>query len=154
MWPFDTLRRHRFQRRYHAALLVYLAAYTYPRLSPADQQRIDREIEQYYERNTGFSAYEFKTFLSVSFKAAFWAVVMNELSIPPAVAGEQWTLPKKRWWSDRLAAAHQLVANFRPYNPITNAARERLASKGVNVEALEQYLTTAVARPPLPTKQA
>ena len=153
MWPFDALRRRRFQRRYHAALVVYLAAYTYPRLSPADQQRIDREIEPYYERNTGFSAYEFKAFLPVSFKAAFWATVMNDLSIPPAVAGEQWTLPKKRWWADRLAAAHRLVANFRPYNPITNEVRDHLANKGVNVEELEQYLITSVARPPRANKQ-
>ena len=115
---------------------MFLEAFTHARLSPTDQQRVADKIEKLFTNNVMVSYTDFRLFMPLAAKVAFWAVAMDSLSIPPAVDGESWRLPRRSWWFSRLGVINKLLLDFRPFNSITNQVKSDLAAKGVNVEPL------------------
>jgi hypothetical protein len=139
MGLLQKLRERKFRRQYLAALTIYEAAYTYKQLSRSDQQRICEWIRHMIDDrfNPAFSYKEFELFLLVSAKAPFWAVAMQALDIPPAIAGEVWQFPASvRRWS-RIRLANKLILDWRLLSDATRQVGEYLTSKGVDVAAID-----------------
>jgi len=85
--------------------------------------------------NPAFSFKEFELFLPVRAKAAFWALAMNSLGIPPMVPGEVWQIPvQSRWRNIRLA--NRLILDWRSFDPTTIQVRDYLKSKGADVTTI------------------
>jgi hypothetical protein len=99
---FQYLKQWQVRRRYRAALTIYLASYTYRYLSLDDQHRVSDWTRNLIDGkfNPAFSFKEFELFLPVRAKAAFWAVAMNSLGIPPAGPGELWQIPVQSRWGN------------------------------------------------------
>lgn len=135
---FRYLKERQVRRRYRTALIIYLASYTYLHLSSGDQSRVSNWIRNLIDGkfNPAFSFKEFELFLPVRAKAAFWAVALNSLGIPPAVSGEVWQLPiKSRWGNIRLA--NKMILNWRLSSPATIQVQDYLKSKGVDVTTID-----------------
>jgi hypothetical protein len=139
MNSFQRLKHWQFRRRYRAALTIYIASYTYKTLSSEDQGRISNWVRNLIDGkfNPAFSFKEFELFLPMHAKAAFWAVAMKSLGIPPAVPGEIWRIPPQPRWLSRFGVANKLIRDWRPFNAITTQVQEFLKSKGVDVSTID-----------------
>jgi hypothetical protein len=133
------LKQWQVRRRYRAALTIYVAAYTYRHLCPDDQNRISDWVRHLIDGkfNPAFSFKEFELFLPVHAKAAFWAVAMKSLAIPPAVPGEVWQIPVQPRWRSRFSVVNKLLRDWRPYNTTTNKVQDYLKSKDVDVTTMD-----------------
>jgi hypothetical protein len=125
------------QLRYTAALTILLAEYTFSVLSPKDKERVDEKV---YANLTGpllgFSRIEFQRMWSRALKAAWRAVAMAELGIPPAIEAEQWNIPKsRRWFGLPNSVPSKLFVNYCAAGEAANQARSYLEGKGINVQA-------------------
>ena len=89
MHLFQRLKQRQVRRRYQAALAIYVASHTYRHLSMDDQLRISDWVKNLIEEKSTvlvtFKDYEL--FWPVRAKAAYWAVAMKSLGIPPAIPG-------------------------------------------------------------------
>lgn len=136
---YQLIKQLQFRRRYQTALTIYVAAYTYKSLAPEEQNRVSDWVKNLIDGkfNPSFSFKEFELFLPIHAKAAFWAVAMKSLGIPPAVAGETWQIPIQRRWMNRFTVVNGLLRNWRPFNPTTSKVEEYLKSKGVDVTTVD-----------------
>jgi hypothetical protein len=137
---FEFLKRRRYRERFRAALAVYVAAYTYELLTASDKACVREWIREFAEwRGTwsGITFFEFDMFLDARAKAAFWAVAMNDLGIPPSIPGEHWDIPSTPGWWSRHREVDRLLLHFRPYNATTTEVENYLLSKGIDVGAID-----------------
>ena len=137
---FEFLKRRRHRERYRAAMTVYVAVYTYARLTAGDKARVGEWVREFLEgrrSSGGFTYLEFDMFFDARSKAAFWAVAMNALGIPPAIPGEHWDIPNPAGWWRRHGEIDRLLLHFRPYNPTTTEVENYLSSKGIDVGAID-----------------
>lgn len=139
MSPLAQIKQWRVRQRYRAALTIYVASYTYKTLSVDDQWRISNWIKTLIDGqfNPAFSFKEYELFLPIHIKAAFWAVAMNALGIPPAVPGETWLIPSQRRWLSRFGVINKLIRDWRPFNATTTEVERFLNSKGVDASAID-----------------
>ena len=150
MNPFRHVTQRRGQRRYKTALTIYLAIHTYLNLPATDRDRVSAWVKELIDGkfNPSFSFKEFELFLPVYAKAAFWAVAMKSLCIPPAVLGEEWQIPDQPRWTNRFSVVNGLLRNWRPSNPTTTKAENYLKSKGVDVTILDPSAKQAMRQVP------
>jgi hypothetical protein len=139
MTPFAHLKQWQVRQRYRAALTIYVASYTYKTLSIHDQCRISDWVKDLIDGqfNPSFSFKEYELFLPIHTKAAFWAVAMNALGIPPAVPGETWLIPRQRGWLRRFGVINKLIRDWRPFNATTTQVQEFLNSKGIDTSTID-----------------
>lgn len=138
---FQRLKQRKVRRRYDAALTIYVAAYTYGHLSTTDQKRVADWIKNLIDGGflPAFSFMEFKLFMQVKAKAAFWAVAMKSLGIPPSIPGEVWQIPAQPRWGSRFSVVNKLLGNWRLIGPTTTEAENYLISKGIDVTSIDLH---------------
>ena len=136
---FEHLKQWRVRRRYQAALAIYVASYTYRQLSMDDQRRISDWVKNLIDGKitvlVSFKDYEL--FMPVRAKAAYWAVAMKSLGIPPAIPGEVWEIPGQSRWRHRFSVVNKLLQDFRPFSSTTTQVQDYLKSKGVDVTNID-----------------
>jgi hypothetical protein len=139
MHLFQHLKQKQVRRRYRAALTIYVAAYTYRHLSLDDQSRISDWVRNLIDGkfNPAFSFKEFELFLPVRAKAAFWAVAMKSLGIPPAVPGEDWRIPIQPRFLSRFSVVNKLLLDWRLRSAATTQVEDYLKAKGIDVTAID-----------------
>ncbi len=136
---FGRLGNRSRQRKYRATLTIYTAIYTHGTLSGSDRTLVRDWLHSYLDRPflPAPSFVEFELLLPLHAKAPFWAIAMNELSIPPAVPDERWEVPGRgapnRYW------ATQLPLNFQLYGAVADQVRSYLSSKGVDISHIQPY---------------
>ena len=139
MHLFQRLKQWQVRRRYQAALVIYVASYTYRHLSMDDQRRISDWVKNLIEGKftvmVSFKDYEL--FWPIRAKAAYWAVAMKSLGIPPAIPGEVWEIPNQPRWRHRFTVVNKLLRDFRPFNRTTTQVQDYLKSKGVDVTTID-----------------
>ena len=127
------------ERRYKAAVAIYLAAYTYSVMAPAERARGDTKVYADMKSGlTGFSPMEFQKMWSPPMRAAWRAYAMLDLGIPPAIEGEIWSVPKSRrilWGVPN--GPNKLFIDYRASNEATSRAQSYLEAKGMDARALE-----------------
>jgi hypothetical protein len=126
------------ERRYNAAVAVYLAAYTYNLLGAAERSAVDQQV--YTDMNgslVGISPIEFQRMWPLAMKSAWRAYAMLELGISPAIEGGAWRLPKSRrkLWGFKTGA-NRLFSAYRSNDQATAQAKSELASKGMDLREL------------------
>jgi hypothetical protein len=127
------------ERRYKAAMAVYLAAYTYQTMTLAKRQEVDGQVYKNLDgKIVGASPFEFQRLYPSPVKAACRAFAMNDLGIPPAIEGEKWNLPNaRRLWGALSNAPFKLHADYRPMDEATIRAQSYLEAKGIEWRALD-----------------
>src|SRR5882757_1351332 len=86
-----------YERRYNAAIAIYLAAYTFTTMAPEERARVDERVYADMDGGlVGFSPIEFQRMWPPPMQAAWRAYAMSGLGIPPAIEREVWRLPKSR----------------------------------------------------------
>jgi hypothetical protein len=136
MLGLGAIRQSRSRRRYAAALTIIIAGYTYSLLTAIERQKVDEAVSKILTGTLGgASPFVFQRFYSASLKAACRAFAMAELHIPPAIPGESWNLPKKRWWMS--PTPFDLLRNYRMSDNATTRAQVYLAARGVDLGALD-----------------
>jgi len=126
------------ERRYNAAVAIYLSAYTYKLLAVAERSRVDAQV--YADMNgwlVGFSPFEFQRMWPQHMKSAWRAYAMSDLGISPAIEGEVWRLPTSRrmLWGFKTGP-NKLFSAYRSYDEATSQAKSDLESKGLDVQGL------------------
>jgi hypothetical protein len=127
------------ERRYNAAVAIYLATYTYNLLEAADRLSVDTQVyEDMKGPLVGFSPIEFQRMWPLAMKSAWRAYAMSELGIAPAIDGCAWHLPKSRrmLWGI-ITGPNKLYSAYRAYDPATARAKSDLESRGLPVKGLE-----------------
>jgi hypothetical protein len=132
------LQTIRFERHYSAALAIFTAAYTYGVMTLSERQRVDKRVYANLRgKLIGVSPIEFQRLFPTPLKAACRALAMADLNIPPAIAGEQWKLPRqKRWFGAPSPAPFKLVRNYYQGSEARRQAQSYLETKGVHIQSL------------------
>ena len=150
MWPFDLMRRRKYERRYKAALVVFLGTYATDHLTPEQHQRIESEVDKNLNR-TDMPAAAWRRVLGPSAMiGACRCAAMERVGIPPAVAGLSWADLFQPWSFFRIRNAWPvlrrfdmlpvtLVNDFRPMHQATADARTFLRQHGVDVPEFDPW---------------
>jgi hypothetical protein len=129
------------ERRYKAAVAIYLAAYNYTMMGPPERARVDTKAYADMKGGYigGFSPIEFQKMWPSPMRAAWRAYAMLDLGIPPAVEGEIWTLPKSRRVLPGFIknGPGKLFMAYRASDEATSRAKSYLEAKGVDARTLE-----------------
>ena len=128
-----------WERRYRAAFVIYMAAYTHKQLSDSEQSRVDQRVHADMSGPLqGFSPFEFERLWPLSLKSAWRAYAMAELDIPPAIEGLTWRLPKsgRLLWGFKTGPG-KLYSAYRFYDSATLQAKHDLESKGLNLQGID-----------------
>jgi hypothetical protein len=138
VWPFSQLAEARERRAYLDAQCIFAGAYTFEKLPP--DRRAEVEATASLLSRPLLTYVVFKKQLPWSFRAAFRAVAMDALDIPP-LGLPRWPLRRLRWGSAlsrvprtplqeifRLPdpRARMLFLRFRPMAAATLRAREEM----------------------------
>jgi hypothetical protein len=138
MWPLDVFRRRKYDRRYRAALVVYLGTYMPDVLDTANRQRVEAEVRRLSKGFVDGSA-AFRKWAPWESWGALRAVAMAHLSIEPSIPGLSWGELLRGWpkrdplfgsWDSR---ASWLLFDFSSAGQAAADAREFLRGHGWNV---------------------
>jgi hypothetical protein len=143
MWPFDRLRKRKYDRRYKAALVVLLGKHMFAQLEAALKARVESEMNANFSRSNNPAA-AWRRWAHPDYIAAFRAAAMERIGIEPPIPGLSWAQLFKPWahwrkwpqWPlmrgfDNRAA--WLVLDFRPMDKATHDAREFLRSNALAI---------------------
>jgi hypothetical protein len=142
MWPFDIIRKRKYERRRKAALVVLLGTYMSKDLDAAQRGRVETEMSQCFDRSDTPAAGWMKG-ASWDVIGAYRAAAMERCGIDPATPDLSWSdlfepwqqLPKWMQWPmlgfDFRPAS--LVLDFRPMHAATADAKAYLRSHGVDI---------------------
>lgn len=147
MWPFDRLRARRYERRYNAALIVFLGAYQFARLDSAETARVEAEMIADLNRS-GEPAVFWKRNAPWYNIAVFRAAAMDRVGIPSPIPDLSWARLFKPWelWSNLpqwpmprcdLRVFSALLA-FHVMDRATQDARKFLIAKGIDIAAADE----------------
>ncbi len=116
LWP----RR----RKYHVALTMLLAQYTYDQLNETERQNVDGSVKRLAEhsRADSFQVSE----LLHKHRYGLIAAALHEAGIPPAVPGEQWA-------AGMIAFTLTVRADDPQFHRAMEDARRYLTSKGISL---------------------
>lgn len=128
MWPWDFFQRRRYQRAFDAALVVFLAAHMFDRMSSAERLQVDDEVDSILKRTTVPSAAH-RRWATPDARALFRAIAMANLGIEPVLAGFTWKALMRHWPLLRIA----LFFDFHPYAQPTWDAEEFLREKNIEI---------------------
>ena len=111
------------KRKFHAALTVLLAEYTFGHLTEEQRVQVQASVLRVVERSGADPLTAFA--MPHHHQYGLIAAVMKELAIPPAVPGEQWTVAGNPF------AIGEHDENF---DAAMEEAHEYLKHKGVDLE--------------------
>ena len=151
MWPFNILKRRRYERRYRAAWTVLLGQYTYSQLSPEQQEAVgERDVQ--FLRECGVATASIVRRMPRRFVGTY-VVAMKSLGIPPAVGAEPWDVPagvempalapKGTVWlgvrngRDVLSYWLNLMHDYHFPDPATEDARRDLIALGADIPPVD-----------------
>lgn len=130
-----------YNRRYNAAIAIYMAAYTFTLMASDTKARVDDRVYASMNRPfLGFSPIEFQRLWPPQMQAAWRAYAMFDLGIPPAIQNQTWQLPKsRRMWGVPKTGPMKLYSDFRPYDESAVQAKLFLKTKGLDTKILGQW---------------
>jgi hypothetical protein len=150
MWPFDQLQRRRYERRYNAALIVFLGAYIFSRLDAAQKATVEAEMRANLNRS-GTPAVAVRKWGSGDFLAACRAAAMERVRVEIPIPGLSWSQLFRpwafwnkwpRWWPDWLlprfdGRAGGALLDFRLTDQATDDAKQFLSRSGIDLSAVK-----------------
>jgi hypothetical protein len=156
MWPFDRLRKRKYDRRHKAALIVLLGAHMSTQLDAAQKARVESEMNANFNRSDTPAA-GWQRWAQWDAIAAFRAAAMERVGIEPRIPGLSWSQLFKPWahwrkwpqWPvmrdfDNRPAF--VLLDFRLLDSATEDAKVFLRNNGITIpEADESTQTTGVA---------
>ena len=130
MWPLDTIRARRHQRRYECAIALFAADFTLAQLEKPERSRVEAKLTQLLLR-AGVTPAEHKRWDAWEIKMGFVAEAMFHLGIQPVTAGLHW--PRF------VGAGHGLhtaswALHYRAIDEATRAAAKFMKERGTYVE--------------------
>ena len=136
MWPLDSIRSRRRQKRYDCALSLFLADFTFAQLGSSDRARVLSKVSQLLS-GVGVVMAEHRLWAPWALRMAFIAVAMSRMGMPPAAEGFEWP---EFLGSEPSTRAGMWFLNFRENDEATAAAREVLSKVGAYLhrDPLEQ----------------
>ena len=141
MWPFDYIRKRKYNRRYKAALLVFLGAYLIEKLDANQKAIVEREMDKNLNKTdtpvVAERRWDSWDFLAIS-RAAAMERVGIELPVPKLSWSELFA-PWARWqlwpqWPfarDYDCRPDFVGLDFRLMHPATAEAEAFLLSYGI-----------------------
>jgi hypothetical protein len=144
MWPIDAIRKRTHDRRFKAALVVFLGEYLVERLEPEQKARIEAEMNANFNR-TDNPAVAWRRWADWAVLAAFRATAMERAGIEPQIAGLSWSELLRPWRLSRNvppivpftpsidARAASLVNDFHAMDTATIEAKEFLRANGIHI---------------------
>ena len=143
MWPFDTLRKRKYDRELKAALIALIGAHYFESLEMAQKAEVERELTENFRLSADTSA-AWKRWSDWTTIAMFRAAAMEKAGVPsplPAYAWSDLFKPWRLWRHFNFQYEQKGFDNrpffasmaFRPMSQATRDARQLLRSHGVNV---------------------
>jgi hypothetical protein len=143
MWPFDFLRKHNYERRYRAALIVYLGAHMGDLLSDAQRASVEADMDSNFKGST-FPAAAWHRSNRWYAMAAFRAAAMERVGIQPPIMGLSWAQLFQPWSRGKNVTllpglpefdrrAIDLVRDFRVIDTATEDAITFLRASGMSI---------------------
>lgn len=149
MWPFELLRRLKYERHYKAALAIFLGANAAEKLSAENRARVEGEVEQNYDKSVkGPKLAEHRWEMLAAERAA----AMHRLGIGTGIPDLTWDQLFTPWrsgptsWVAALGWGSPgnvfvgwdvrpslLYFDFRPLAQATHDARDFLRRHGITV---------------------
>jgi hypothetical protein len=126
MWPLDSIRSRRRQRRYECALSLFVADFTFAQLAPSDRAKVMCKVSQLLGMAGVFMA-EHRLWAPWALRMAFIAEAMSRLGMPPAARGIRWP---KFVGTERSTRVGVWFLDFRENDEATVAAQEALKKLG------------------------
>ena len=130
MWPLDTIRVRRRQRRYECAIALFAADFTLAQLEKPERCRVEAKLIQLLIK-AGVTPAEHKRWDTWEIRMAFVAEAMSRLGIQPATAGLQW--PRFVGASDGLRTGSWAL-DYRANDEATRSAAQFMRDAGTYVE--------------------
>ena len=90
MWQFDYFRKRTYERRYKAAIIVFLGAYMFERLDANQRARVEVELTENFNR-TDTPDIAWRRIAKWDAIAAFRATAMDRVGIESTIPGLTWT---------------------------------------------------------------
>jgi hypothetical protein len=136
MWPLDSIRSRRRQKRYDCALSLFAADFTFAQLGPSDRAKVLSKVSQLLGR-AGVAMAEHRLWAPWSLRTAFIAEALCRMGMPPAAQGFEWP---KLVGSARSTRVGIWFLDFRENDEATAAAQEALNRVGAYLprDPLEQ----------------
>ena len=145
MWPFDQIRKRRYDRRYKAALIVFLGAYQFSRLDEAQKALVEAEMNADLIRSGSVAAF-WKKHAPWYNIAAYRAAAMDRIGISSPIPNGAWIHLFRPWalwtklpqWPMPKFDPRPFVAlsEFRPMDEATKDAMAFLSHSGIDVSTL------------------
>jgi hypothetical protein len=145
---FDVLRKRQYDRRYKAALIVFMGAYQFSRLDAEHKALVEAEMNADLIRSGSVAAY-WKRNAAWYNIAAFRAAAMDRIGISSAIPDVAWTQLFSPWalwtklpqWPGPKFDPRPFVAlqMFRPMDQATKDAEAFLSNSGIDVSTLQPY---------------
>jgi hypothetical protein len=126
MWPLDSIRSRRRQKRYDCALSLFAADFTFSQLGSSDRAKVESKVSQVLN-GAGVMPAEFRRWAPGSSRMAFLAEAMSRLGMPPAAKGVEW--PNFVGKASPVRAG-QWFLDYRETDEATVAAQETLRRVG------------------------
>jgi len=154
MWPFDFLRRRKYERNYKAALAVFLGVYGVKSLSAEQQSRVEEQVDENFNKSVSgpkvaisrgdwLAAERAAAMQRLGIGTGVEGLTLNELFAPfqsvpmKFVAALGSALPHTMFsWDGRPSF---LATDFRPTAQATQDARDFLRRNGIHVPQNESW---------------
>ena len=146
MWPFESLRKRKHQRRFNAAVIVLLGKYMFERLDAALRAKIDAEVDRELGRVPQAPA-AIRAPAGWDYLGSLRALAMARLGIEPTVEGLDWSALLRPWrpwllpWYDTRPI--QVVMDFHVTDEATYAAKEFLRQKGLEIPDIDPWASVS-----------
>jgi len=145
MWPFDLMRKRQYDRRYKAALIVYLGAYEFSRLDAEKKALVEAELNADLIRSGSVASF-WKRNMPWYNIAAFRAAAMDRIGLSSAIPDVAWIQLFRPWalwtklpqWPGPKCDLRPFVAlkMFRPMDQATKDAEAFLSNIGIDVSTI------------------
>lgn len=143
MWPFDQLRKRKYEKHRAAAIIVLLGAHRPGTLDPASRKRFETALAEMLKCAPDPPA-TWKRWARWDKVGAVQAAAMQKAGIGPGISGLSWEVLFRPWeawrewpkrWSPKGfdARPEYVLDDFRPMHPATVDAKEFLRMNGMNI---------------------
>ncbi len=139
MWPLTIFRKRRYERRFRAAVLIFLGVYKFGQLGLAERLDIDHEVDEMFKRIPETPA-SMRSGMTWDGMGAWRAVAMARLKKPldGELSWEQLLQPWRRspfFWFDGRPS--RIWMDFRLFEQATIDARSYLRRNDVPVPDID-----------------
>jgi len=146
MWPFDYIHKRRYERRYKAAVIVFLGTYMFDKLDANEKARVESEVDDNFNR-TDTPAIAWRGILKRDDMAANRAAAMDRLDIQPSIPNLSWAKLFEPWrfwrkipeWPRKASddRPFRLVYDYHWLYSATLDAKNFLRRSGFNIPDME-----------------